>query len=244
MNFKIFRKVSLVSAFCIFLISAAAFADRSRDLFSEFNSGLYTNGSIELPYRFAHFNESENSQPILVVFMHGHSAFGKDNSSQLEKQTLKNVVTYIEENSIDAIVLAPQCDEESKWTEIPEILNSFYTQFKKENDCSKIILCGDSMGGCGIWLLLDRFPLLAEKAVVLGAAPFKPNIRNFTKTPVFAVCGDMDDFGSIKRIEPVINKINEAGGKAFIKILKDSQHIETCVNGMSEDVLEFFFTDN
>lgn len=241
MNFKIFRKVSLFLAFCTFLISAAAFADRSQIFFNEFDSGLYTNDTIELPYRFAHFNESKNCQPVLVVFMHGHSAFGKDNSSQLEKQTLKNVVDYIKENSIDAIVLAPQCDEESKWTEIPEILNFFYAQFKNENGCSKIILCGDSMGGCGIWLLLDKFPLLAERAVVLGAAPFKPNIRSFTKTPVFAVCGDKDNFGSIKRIEPVINKINEAGGKAFIKILENSEHIETCVNGMSEDVLEFFF---
>jgi len=241
MKMKSLGKLAVLLGFLFQPIFAQA--ERNESLEPLFQSGIYKKGEIELPYRFGHFNESEKS-PVLIVFMHGHSAFGNDNSIQLTKETLKNIVRYVQKNSVNALVLAPQCNDSTKWTEIPEILNSFYTEFKKENGCSKILLAGDSMGGCGIWLLLDKFPSLAEKAVVLGAAPFKPNIRNFTKTEIFAVCGDNDDFGSVKRVEPVIKKINEMNGNAKIKILKNSDHVQTCTNGMSEEILKYFIGDS
>lgn len=239
MKIKSSRKIAVLFLFGFLFQPLFASGERNEELEPLFERGSYKKDGIELPYRFAHFNQSEKS-PVLIVFMHGHSAFGKDNSSQLAKETLKSIVRYVRENSVNAFVLAPQCDDSSKWTEIPEILNSFYTEFKKEHGCSKILLSGDSMGGCGVWLLLDKYPSLAEKAVVLGAAPFKPNIRNFTKTEIIAVCGDNDDFGSVKRVEPVIKKINEMKGNAKIKILKNSDHVQTCTNGMSEEILKYF----
>ena len=235
------KKIIFISLFAFILLPIFSQSEKNEEFESLFKSGIYKKNGVELPFRTAHFNGNDKSEPVLVVFMHGHSAFGKDNSNQLTKETLKNIVRYVQKNSLNAFVLAPQCDESSKWTEIPDVLNSFYSEFKEEHGCSKILLSGDSMGGCGVWLLIDKFPFLAEKAVVLGAAPFKPNIKNFTKTKIFAVCGENDDFGSIKRIEPVIKKINEMNGSAYIKILKNLDHIQTCMNGMSEDVLEFFF---
>ncbi len=241
MKIKTIKTLIFTGLFALVLLPGFSQVQKNEEFETLFKSGTYKKDGIELPFRVAHFNQTEKTEPVLVVFMHGHSAFGKDNSAQLTKETLKNIVRYVQKNSINAFVLAPQCDDSSKWTDIPEILNSFYTEFKKENGCSKILLSGDSMGGCGIWLLLDKYPFLAEKAVMLGAAPFKPNIRNFTKTGIFVICGDNDDFGSVRRIEPVIKKINELNGSARIKILKNSDHVQTCTNGMSQDVLDYFF---
>jgi len=166
MNIKSLGKIAVLLLLGFLFQPIFAQGERNEALEPLFQSGIYKKGGIELPYRFAHFNESEKS-PVLIVFMHGHSAFGNDNSSQLTKETLKNIVRYVQKNSVNALVLAPQCNDSTKWTEIPEILNSFYSEFKKENGCSKILLAGDSMGAAESGFCLTNFRRLQKRQLCL-----------------------------------------------------------------------------
>ena len=226
----------IIFAFASVFLMQNAFSKSVEEIF---DSEIYKSKEISIPYRFSHFNESESDKAVLIVFLHGHSACGNDNRKQLTKDSLRNIERYVRKNKINAFVLAPQCKENQQWTKITENLNELISDFKEKNNCSEVFIAGESMGGIGAWLLIDEYPKLSKKTVIIAAPPAKPNIKNLAKNQIFVVYGENDDIGSPSKIEPVIEKIKNADGKIESKKLSGLNHGDTCSQGLSEDVLDW-----
>ena len=242
--------MKLLSAVIIFLISSAFLytfpqdSHRSSDysvIEKLFVSDVFHTDGLNIPYRYAYFGKQNSADCFLLVYLHGHDACGTDNKKNLERHTVLNSVNYIKSRNMNACMLVPQCTDERQWNSIVPELKSLITAFMQKNaiPTENVFLCGDSMGGIGIWKFIEENPAFAKKAVIIAGRPDKAKAEKITQTPVFVVAGDKDQRCTLEKVKSFVQKINESGGDARLKILKDSGHLETCRNGMSEDVLEW-----
>ena len=97
--------------------------------------------SISYGYILHKPSQTKEKKPLLV-FLHGSGEKGTD----LEKVKVHGPLKYIEENTLDAYVLAPQCPENDYWD--AESLHQLIQKIIKENpiDSNRIYLTGLSMG--------------------------------------------------------------------------------------------------
>ncbi len=132
--------------------------------------GYYTfwaqNGVI-LPYRLYLPSDYDATKeyPVLLI-LHANGSQGKDNKAQMG-----DVEKFFgDENSpvYDCIVFAPQCPPDGWWlaenidavAELLDFVNAYYS-----TDKSRQYVTGFSMGGCGTWNLLTRYPEKVSAAV-------------------------------------------------------------------------------
>ncbi len=231
------RKYFLILSLCLLSFSCSS-AER-------FEKGEFECEDFTIPYRFAHFNQNK-TDALLFVFLHGKSACGTDNDAQLTKDSLIHAVDYIKSRTLNAFVLAPQCTEERQWGKINSEVKSLIEDFCRKNNIKSenILLCGESMGGGGVWTLINRHPDFARRAVAIASsAPINADYKRLAKTPLYSVLGDVDKIGDPKKVKPVIERLQEMGCEAKIKILENHDHEPTCADGLSEDVLDWLFAD-
>ena len=246
------RKIRLILLMAItFSLFQQLFAD-----VKGFESAQFDGKTTVIPYRFQHFEGKD--VPSIFVFLHGNSASGTDNEKQLEKDTLLNAVSYIEKNKINAFVLAPQSPADISWVKLSADVRTLVQDFAKKNGIAqdRILLVGESKGAAGLWFLLNRYPGFARKAVALASAPKDVKTENLMKTGIYGIIGDMDTVGSkkeqkqegsvtpkIRDTSSVIEALQKKGGDAHMKILKGADHYETCRIGLSNDVLDWLFSE-
>ena len=242
-----------------FILSIAIVFSLFQQLFADgkgFESAQFEEKETVIPYRFQHFEGKD--VPCLFVFLHGNSASGTDNEKQLEKDTLLNAVSYIEKNKINAFVLAPQSPTDISWIKLSADVRTLVQDFAEKNGVAqdRILLVGESKGAAGLWFLLNRYPGFARKAVALASAPKDVKTENLLKTGIYGIVGDKDTVGSkkgqklegsvtpkIRDTKSVIEALQKKNGDAHMKILKGADHYETCRIGLSDDVLDWLFSE-
>ncbi len=218
------------------------------------NLQLYTGESLtkdgqRFPYRILYpenFNQKEK-YPLLFV-LHGAGERGNDNELQLTHGAnlfLKDDVR----KRFPAIVVFPQCPEESYWSnvKIEEEKGNRNFNFREGGDPTKAMILlsaliddllqkpyvdkqrvyigGLSMGGMGTFELLSRRPdLFAAAFVICGGGHPKTVQKYATKIPVWIFHGAKDEVVPLSASEIMVKALKEAGANPRFTIYPDADH--------------------
>jgi predicted peptidase len=159
-----------------------------------------------LPYRLYVPHSYSNQQKYpLVLWLHGGTGRGSDNLKQLDKQNQLGTHFWIApdvQERFPAFVLVPQCPSGEVWAE-PEfnqpgkaLLLTVEVLAKVQKDYSidpdRIYVAGQSMGGSGVWSLLQNYPEKWAGALVLSAYDTFTDPEAIAQIPLWVFQGDED----------------------------------------------------
>jgi predicted peptidase len=176
----------------------------------------YADGKV-LPYRILYpENYDKNKKYPLLLLLHGAGERGKDNEKQLTWGS-KLFITAENRKNFPAIVVFPQCPEESFWavmktdqTKQPPVrefdysvepnwplaaANELVKKISKEEgvDKSKIYISGLSMGGMGTFESVYRYPdLYAAALPICGGGDVNHYDKRVAKVPFWVFHGAAD----------------------------------------------------
>lgn len=202
-----------------------------------FESGVFTHEGVELPYRVSATGEAGADAPVLVVFLHGHSASGNDNMRQLAKKGLKDLRDCLAEGGVPAYVLAPQCPMERRWSEresdgqqMTAVVKALIDDFVQSHGISpgRVYLFGESMGGQGVWRMLTDYPDYFAAAMAVASRPRHVDASRVARTPLCCVVGTADDMASPEAVMPIVTELQNHGAEVKFKALTGKTHPQTC----------------
>jgi len=141
----------------------------------------------------------------LVLWLHGANGRGSDNVKQLTGGNQLGTHFWISrdvQRSFPAFVLAPQCPIGQSWSE-PDlnrpsevlllVMDALYkTEREFSIDPDRIYVAGQSMGGLGVWSLIQTYPNQWAAALVLCAYDNFSNLLGITMVPLWLFQGDDD----------------------------------------------------
>jgi predicted peptidase len=188
-------------------------------------------GQPDLPYRLLKPADYDPQQKYpLVVFLHGAGERGDDNAAQLVHGA-RDFADPALRRRHPAVVVFPQCPVEKKWVEVPwdrtehkapadpgETMTALFALIESLQrefaiDDSRIYGVGLSMGGYGVWDILQRKPeLFAAGAPICGGGD-PAYAEKFSSTPVWAFHGDADPAVPVGRSREMIKALQAAGGR-------------------------------
>jgi len=148
--------------------------------------------------------DSKQKYP-LVLWLHGGNGRGSDNIKQLTGGNQLGSHFWISrevQHSFPAFVLAPQCPGGQSWSE-PDlnrpsetlllVMDALYkTEREFSIDPERIYVVGQSMGGLGVWSLIQTYPNKWAAALVLCAYDNFSNLLGVTMVPLWLFQGDAD----------------------------------------------------
>ena len=199
----------------------------------------YADGQV-LPYRILYpENYDKNKKYPLLLLLHGAGERGKDNEKQLTWGS-KLFITAENRKSFPAIVVSPQCPEESFWavTKIDRTTAPFKIEFdytaepnwplaaanalvkKLSNeegvDKSRIYMSGLSMGGMGTFESVYRYPdLYAAALPICGGGDVSHYDKRVAKVPFWIFHGAADAVVNVKLSQEMVEKLKSL--KAEVK---------------------------
>jgi predicted peptidase len=191
-----------------------------------FRKNVYTDKKGEkMPYRLYVPQGYDPQQKYPLIFwLHGAAARGTDNFAQISGGNEKGShIWTMPENQLQfpAFVLAPQCPADQFWAE-PE-MNELTPQLQmaleilgvveKEYsiDTDRVYPAGQSMGGLGVWALLQTFPDRWAAALVLCAYDNLTNARGLVHIPVWVFQGDADLVVPVDLVRTMVKELKKAG---------------------------------
>lgn len=225
-----------------------------------FTWGNYEGSDIKLPYRlYVPFNYNPEKSYPLVVHLHGAGYRGDDNARPLTQMKL---LFDLKDAPVDeAIILVPQCPEDSKWVNADWSQGSYTLSETSESkelkavvnligevqktysvDESRVYATGFSMGGYGTWNLLMNHPDMFAAAIAMcGAAdPSKAGILK--DIPIWAVHGAQDPTVPVAGTQEIVNAIKNAGGtKINYTELPENQHDVWTYTYTNPEIINWLF---
>lgn len=203
----------------------AGLSTKAQDL-NKYEKGSFIKGKDSINYRilFPEQFDAQKKYPI-VFFLHGRGERGTDN----EKQLTHGGKLFLNEQyrkQFPAIVVFPQCGEDSYWAnvDINETNNKRVFKFmeggkptksmrallrmidnlldKPYTDKKRVYIAGLSMGGMGTYEVLRRKPRTFAAAIAICGGDNIANVRKYKKVPLWIFHGEKDD------VVPPVNSIN------------------------------------
>jgi acetyl esterase/lipase len=179
--------------------------------------GEFASGGNTLPYRILYPDHYDKTKKYpLILFLHGAGERGNDNEKQLVHGA-RLFLTKENQKTFPAIVLIPQCPEDSFWASIsvdrsvqPAKFNFDYTAApqwplvaanelvkkianEEAVDKSRIYITGLSMGGMGTFESVYRYPdLYAAALPICGGGDVKSYDKRVSKTAFWIFHGADD----------------------------------------------------
>jgi len=197
-----------------------------------FEARVYeTADGTKLPYRLLKPIDFDPQQKYpLVLFLHGAGERGDDNAKQLVHGG-RNLADEALHRRHPAFVIFPQCPDEKKWVDVPwdgqahdmpaepsesiaaafELVAALQKEFPVEEN--RIYGVGLSMGGYGVWDVLQRKPDLLAAAVAVCGGGDPAYAPAFKSTPVWAFHGAGDPLVIPDRSRAMIKALQAAGGR-------------------------------
>lgn len=211
-------------------------------------ASIMVNGN-NLPYRIMFpENYDEAKQYPLLVFLHGAGERGNDNEKQLThgKQFL---IDNFHTGANQAIVIAPQCPENSYWansvrhqigdkitfkigaadepTQTMKTLMFLIQDWVSSGkvDTSRVYIGGLSMGGMGTLELLWRMPQTFAAAFPICGGGDLNKLPVYAKnTAVWLFHGDIDGVVPVENSRNIYNRLKELGGDVEYTEYKGVNH--------------------
>jgi predicted peptidase len=182
---------------------------------------------VRMPYRLFVPNGYDAGQKYpLILWFHGGSGRGSDNEAQITKGNELGThiwTTKEHQERFPTFVVAPQCSGEENWgdpdlNEITPPLQralDILAQVEKDYsiDASRIFLVGQSMGGLGVWTLLQTFPEKWAGAIVLSSFDNFTNPKGVARVPLWIFQGEADLTVPIELVRQMVKDLKKAGGQ-------------------------------
>jgi len=181
----------------------------------------------QMSYRlFVPANYDSHQKYSLIFWLHGANGRGSDNLRQISDGNEIGTHVWISpahQSQLPAFVLAPQCPENSFWSE-PEtnevspqlqialdILASVQKDFSIDPD--RIYLAGQSMGGLAVWALLQAQPDRWAAALVLCAFDNFTNLKGILRIPIWVFQGDADMVVPVDLVRQMVKDLRKSGAQ-------------------------------
>ena len=201
----------------------------SPEVAKNFRPGKVEVGSNSMVYQL-HSPEDlkEGKKYPLVLTLHGGGAQGNDNIRQ-SGHGLK-VLKWLRENKTDAFIFTPQCPQGESWSGVKSIRKTHYDALAEPSiagalvhkvireliekgnvDIDRIYIHGGSMGGCGTWDYIQRWPELFAAAVpVMGPNDLKtaPKIAHM---PIWVHHGETDTVAPVANSRNMVAALKKLG---------------------------------
>lgn len=199
--------------------------------------GTSTAKGKTLPYTFIRLNQGVPSEKYtLIVFLHGAGERGIDNTSQLGVG-LPNLVASLEkQGQRNLLIFAPQCPPNEQWVDTDwsalahtmkkeahwplEIALSVIDSLlgKDETmDVKRKYITGLSMGGYGVWDMIQRRPQFFSAALPICGGGDKSLSPTLTHLPVWMFHGTNDKVVPVSRTKDMFSSIKNSIGSSPLK---------------------------
>jgi predicted peptidase len=180
----------------------------------------------KMPYRlFIPPGYKSDKKYPLIIWFHDSSARGSNNEAQISDENEKGAYLWTtagNQEKFPAFVLAPQCAQGENWSD-PELNEigaplqlalEVLALVEKDYsiDLSRVYLIGQSMGGLGVWALLQKFPEQWAAAVVVASYDNFTNVRAITRVPLWIFQGDTDSTVPVDLARQMVKQLKKAGG--------------------------------
>lgn len=191
----------------------------------DFRKEVYVSKTTDrLPYRlFAPLGFDRTRKYPLVLWLHGTDGRGSDNVKQLTQQNQLGAHFWIAsdvQNKFPAFVFAPQCPSGQSWSE-PEfnqpskwLLLAMDALAKVEKefpiDQDRVYLVGQSMGGLGVWSLLQNYRGKWAGAIIMGAYDTFSDVPAIAEVPLWVFQGDADSSVPVTEIRSMMAQLKKA----------------------------------
>jgi predicted peptidase len=190
----------------------------------DFRKEVYvTKKGDKMPYRlFVPVGYSSAKTYPLVLWLHGGEGRGNDNIKQITRGNEKGTHVWISsdvQSKFPVFVLAPQCPVGENWAD-PElnqptralemslqILAMVEKQFAIDPD--RIYLLGQSMGGLGVWSLLQTHGEKWAGAVVLAAYDHFTAPMSISRVPLWVFQGDADQNVPVDLVREMMKQLRK-----------------------------------
>jgi len=220
--------VSILGAFFLYANGVAQTPSISQNDDLSFRKLTHTDKKgYKMPYRLyvPQGYDAQKKYPLIFWF-HGGTGRGFDNAAQISGSNEKGThiwTTIQNQSQFPALVLAPQCPENENWSD-PE-LNEIgvplqaaldilaVVQKDYAIDTDRIYLAGQSMGGLGVWALLQAYPEKWAGAVVLASFDNFTNTRGLARVPVWIFQGEADMTVPVGLVREMVKQLKKAGGQ-------------------------------
>ena len=200
-------------------------------------------------YRVRNFHTTQDKQPALVIYLHGASGRGDDNTSQMKQGGIKLIEDYLVSHKMNACFIVPQCPTGYIWAGDPEspayIQNLIplidYIVKEKKIDKSRIYLLGVSAGGQGIWKLTAAYPDRFAACLVASGQAIGYQAQDFGKTPFYITVGS-EEKNRVPRLSRWYRELNRSISDVRFDILQGLGHGEACTQAFTEERLDWIFS--
>ena len=206
-------------------------------------SGTYSN--IALPYRKATIAPEQNIKSSLVLYLHGGSSKGADNTKQLGEKGIDSISDYLVSHRINSLFLVPQCPSDKSWGGIMNAaLKSLIDDYvaRGNADPGRIYIFGGSMGGSGTWGMVSAYPNLCAAAMPVAGNPSKCDAANVAATPILTVMGTADEIMDIDTVVDFCNLLVQSGNDNRLEIEEGWTHETTCIESYTTLRLDWIFS--
>jgi predicted peptidase len=165
----------------------------------------------------------------LILFLHGSGERGDD----IDLVRRYGLPARIEAENVDlpAIVIAPQCPLEARWTDHLPALNDLLDHglAAQPVDPNRVIVTGLSMGGQGAWALSAQQPdRFAAIAAVCGRIPEQPGwpeaVCVLKDKPIWIFHGDADSRVPVDQSIILAETLRSCGGDPRLTIYPGVGH--------------------
>jgi predicted peptidase len=222
---RLFRRGCGVFFLLLFLAEGIAAATELTQDDIDFRKGLYIGKSnARLPYRlFVPLGYDANRKYPLVLWLHGIDGRGSDNIKQLTKENQLGTHFWISsevQTKFPVFVFAPQCPSGENWSE-PEfnqpskwLALTREALAKVEKDFSidpdRVYLAGQSMGGLGVWSLLQNYRGQWAGAIVMSAYDTFSDIPAIAEVALWVFQGDEDQSVPVTMVRSMMAQLKKA----------------------------------
>lgn len=210
-----------------------------------------------LKYRVSTISGKSSSAPVLVVYLHGSSARGDDNTSQMGNSGVTSIYNYLTSSNMNAVMLVPQCPKDYAWSETDG--RSSYNKKKQYNsyvkvlidqyvasmhiDKSRIYVMGASMGGFGVYGMIRDYPNYFAAALCASGGVLRSGEKNkMVKNPVYQTVGSEEGQSNASLYKNLADNLNASGGNAKCDILEGLEHRQACSRAFSDARLKWVFS--
>ncbi len=156
-----------------------------------------------------------------IIYLHGAGERGVD----LSRVRVHGPWEFLAEHpELECIMVAPQCDPESRWqvNDVEDLIDEVFGKYRVDPD--RLYLTGLSMGGFGTWAETIAHPeRFAAVAPICGGGDPK-RVARMKEVPTWVFHGAKDSVVPLSMSQEMVDALKAAGGAVRFTIYPDADH--------------------